>query len=89
MTISRPHVFWLILLGSTLVSWLLGSHHMLGGDSVRLGATLALALAFVKAWLVGREFMEIRNAPAPLRAVFTAWAAGAGIVLAALVYASA
>jgi caa(3)-type oxidase subunit IV len=75
---------WAVLVVATLAS--VGVHEGLGAGTI---ATLAvLALAFVKVWLVGRWFMELREAPTVLRRLFDAYVvvvpvALAGILLAA------
>jgi hypothetical protein len=40
--------------------------------------------AFVKAHLVGRHFMEVRDAPAPLRVAFGTWTGLFGVLCVAL-----
>jgi hypothetical protein len=37
---------------------------------------VATPIAFLKVYFIGSEFMELRGAPAALRAVFTAWVIG-------------
>ena len=40
--------------------------------------------AFGKAWIVGREFMELRHAPLVLRAIFGGWVVVVGTTLTVL-----
>ncbi|WP_181781129.1 cytochrome C oxidase subunit IV family protein [Pseudonocardia pini] len=70
-TVRRCLVAWLLLVAVTVLSWYLG-----GGSADRLGpltASVVLVFAFAKTWVVGREFMELRSAPRPLRRAFDAW----------------
>lgn len=77
MTI-RSTVFgvWLLLVAVTGVTWLLGNDH---GEVALSGM---LALSFLKVWLVGEWFMELREAPSWLRRAFGAWVVvvGAAVV---------
>jgi hypothetical protein len=52
-----------------MVSWKVGSDH---GIDYRLSTTLVLVVTFVKVNLVGMNFMELREAVLPLRAIFNA-----------------
>jgi hypothetical protein len=61
---------WLLLVTATIVSWALGTEHLLGPR----GASVAvLVVAFVKARVVGLHFMELRSAPVRLRVAFEGW----------------
>ncbi|HEY2226061.1 cytochrome C oxidase subunit IV family protein [Actinomycetospora sp.] len=74
---------WAALLLATAVS--VAVHEGLG-----LGATTVLvvvAVAFVKVWLVGRYFMELRHAPPVLRRAFDAYVVVVPVVLAAVLLA--
>jgi hypothetical protein len=49
-----------------------------------VAATLTILIAFAKAYVIGRDFVELRFAPPALRTVFTVWVgvvAGAAIAL--------
>lgn len=61
---------WLLLVAATVVSWVFGAEHLLGARSASVAV---LVLAFVKARLVGRHFMELRSAPVRLRVAFEGW----------------
>lgn len=64
---------WLVLVGSTLLGWWLGhTVHSAQGD-VRLATAGVLIVAFVKTWIVGFQFMELRHAPWWLRHSFDVW----------------
>ena len=60
---------WAVLVAATLVSWWLGDGH----EAARTATVAVLAVAFVKVYLVGIYFMELRALPSPLRLAFTAW----------------
>ena len=59
---------WFLLMAATLSSWQLGVQ-----ESTSAATVAVLAVAFTKAWFVGMYFMELRNAPLPLRLLFQAW----------------
>jgi hypothetical protein len=79
---NRAVVSWLILLVATASSFAVGVEHGTGS----LVALVVLAIAAIKMRLVGLDFMELRDAPIPLRAAFemyciALWAALSGIYL--------
>ncbi|GAA1657491.1 hypothetical protein MMUR_25510 [Mycolicibacterium murale] len=63
---NRAGVSWLILVVATVASWLVGADHGTGS----LVAVVVLGIAAVKVRLVGLDFMELRQAPMPLRVGF-------------------
>lgn len=67
----RILAIWVLLLGATGVAWQLGSDHGVGDTPT--AAVLILVIAFVKVRLIGRYFMEIREAPIALTAIFDGW----------------
>lgn len=67
---ARVAVAWLVLVAATLLSW---ESARSSGD-YRLASSVVLLIAFLKACVIGREFMELRAAPLPLRLIFEAWA---------------
>jgi hypothetical protein len=71
---NRLTVVWLVLAGQTVVSWALAPAHSTGavGPSVPI-TVVVLAMALIKSRLIIREFMEVRTAPAWLRASTEAW----------------
>ncbi len=77
---SRLGAAWLLLVAATVASAVVGWGQ---GGGTTAGAVV-LAITFAKAWIVGREFMEVRTAPAWLRAVFGAWCAVVGGALVVL-----
>ena len=66
---ARVAVVWVVLLAATLLSW--ESAH--SADGYRLASAVVLLIAFLKARLIGLEFMELRTAPRALRFIFEAW----------------
>lgn len=76
---------WVLLMGITGASWLLGASA--AGDAshvrgVHFGAMIALLLlTLFKVRLVIMHFMEVRTAPWQLRALFDLWLVGVGVAL--------
>lgn len=62
---------WALLIAMTLVTWWMGTDH--GVEDVQVASVLILLLAFFKVRFVGLYFMELREAPVPLRAIFETW----------------
>jgi len=67
---NKTTLVWSGLIAATLMSWFLGVGHQLGAESA---GVVILLIAFVKVRFVGRYFMELRDAPRGLVAVFGAW----------------
>ena len=65
---SRITLVWAILVAATLLSF---ETMVMGGDGI--ARAVILIIAFTKVLLVGREFMELRNAPPLLNWTFHAW----------------
>ena len=78
-----PNHIWLILLAATGVTFWLGESGLSGSPGMA-PVLLMFALAFVKALLVMRDFMELRHAPALWRWLLQGWLVlvTTGIVLA-------
>lgn len=74
----RRTVVWLLLMAATTLSWTVGHSSLL---DVRAASTGVIVVALVKVWLVGLEFMELRNAPMALRMAFKAWVLLVGAML--------
>jgi hypothetical protein len=73
-TARRPGtVTWAVLMVATVVSWTLGTRHDVFGGGPRLATVGVLVIAFVKVFLVGRQFMELREAPRLLQLFFNGW----------------
>jgi heme/copper-type cytochrome/quinol oxidase subunit 4 len=63
---ARSTAVWSVLVALTIVSWQVGTH----GSNRDVATTLVLAVAFIKVRFVGLYFMELRDAPLPLRLIF-------------------
>ncbi|MGW4124665.1 cytochrome C oxidase subunit IV family protein [Nocardia sp. NPDC004711] len=70
---------WIGLVAATCVTWWFGADHPLASISVKFASAAAVAIAFVKAYFIGSEFMELRSAPLVLRRVFQGWVAIFGV----------
>jgi caa(3)-type oxidase subunit IV len=77
---ARVAVVWLVLLTATLLSW----ESARSSGEYRLASAAVLLIAFLKARLIGLEFMELRAAPRVLRFIFEAWVVVACATLLAL-----
>ena len=75
------NIAWLVLVGSTLLGWWLGHIVNSAENDARFAVGGVLIIAFVKAWVVGFEFMELKQAPGWLRHGFDAWAVVMCVVL--------
>jgi hypothetical protein len=65
---------WIILSALTIVSWFLGPARVAGTAVASVPITVAvLAMAFIKARLIIRYFMEVRTAPVWLKLATDAW----------------
>ena len=65
---------WILVSAITIVSWFLGPARVAGTAVASVPITVAvLALAFIKARLIIRYFMEVRTAPGWLRVATDAW----------------
>jgi hypothetical protein len=80
---QRATVVWTLLVAVTFATFWLGTDHPFSNVSVRLASVLALVLAFLKVWLIGMDFMEIRQAPRALKVAFGVWITviGGGLLL--------
>ena len=67
---DRTSVVWLALMAATLASWTLGVGH---GLPDQYAAVTIIVIASAKVHFVGRYFMELRDAPTALAAVFEGW----------------
>ena len=79
---GRAGVSWLVLIAATLLSYALGAEHGVGAAVV----VVVFGIAAIKVRLIGLDFMELRSAPMPLRAMFESycmllWAVLSGLYL--------
>jgi hypothetical protein len=75
---------WAALMLATVLSWWLGGGHGPADGDRRLTLAVILVLSFVKVYLVGEFFMELRHAPLGLRGIFGGWIVMTCAVLVAL-----
>jgi hypothetical protein len=54
----------------------LGADHGFSDEARKFAVSIVIAVAFVKVFLVGRHFMELRTAPILLNLVFGGWVLG-------------
>ena len=69
---SSASVVWAFLVVATVVSWALGTDPGFV-DSTKTASLIVLVVAFVKVRFVGLYFMELKDAPLPLRALIEAY----------------
>jgi hypothetical protein len=70
---ARTSAIWLILILASFLTWWLGTNDSRDQQSDRVMIVAVVVIAFLKAYLVGMEFMEVRGAPALLRGLLTGW----------------
>jgi hypothetical protein len=70
---ARTTAIWLILILASFLTWWLGTNDSRDQLSDRVMIAAVVVIAFLKAYLVGMEFMEVRGAPAVLRGLLTGW----------------
>jgi hypothetical protein len=70
---ARTTAIWLILILASFLTWWLGTNDSRDQLSDRVMIAAVVVIAFLKAYLVGMEFMELRGAPAVLRGLLTGW----------------
>lgn len=67
---GRPvTIVWAVLMLATLVSWYLGDGH----GATEFAAVSVILTGFLKVWLIGEHFMELRTAPPAMRWAYLAW----------------
>lgn len=65
---------WIILSAITIASWWLAPGHSRGAAAASIPITIAVVLlAFIKARVIIRYFMEVRTAPRWLKLFADAW----------------
>lgn len=79
--LETPDLVWLVLVAATAMTALVGLEQSAASTAAGL---VLLAVAFVKVRLVGIHFMELGNAPTPLRLLFEGYAVGVFAVLVVL-----
>ena len=73
---------WFLLIAVTMLAWWLaeGEQKMAGATTTAIFIT-----AFVKIWIIGYQFMELKVAPAFLRYGFLLWLIAISCILAFLI----
>jgi hypothetical protein len=74
---ARSTPVWVVLVVVTIVSWAVGAKHETGSAV----AVLVLGLALIKVRFIGLDFMELRQAPVLLRAMFETYCVVLWLVL--------
>jgi caa(3)-type oxidase subunit IV len=74
---SKTTVVWLGLIIATIVSWQVGTH----GGSAEVSTSIVVAIAFLKVRFVGLWFMELKDAPLPLRFIFEGYVVIVGLAV--------
>lgn len=82
-TLSALVYVWAGLLVATVLSYWLGTDHVIGSTTPTYSVLIVL-VAFVKVRFIGLYFMELRSAPRLLRAAYEAWCLAACGTLIAL-----
>ncbi|SKK09137.1 Uncharacterised protein [Mycobacteroides abscessus subsp. massiliense] len=86
---DRIMVVWLVLMVATAANWWLGRAAGLAMIDASVPNILIIAVGLLKAFLVGRYFMEVAEAPRWLRRMLEMYAVWAFIALSAVVLAMA
>lgn len=71
--LNGANIAWLILVAATGIGWWLGHASQSGAHGVKLATAGVIIVAFIKVWVVGFQFMELRHAPRWLRHGYDAW----------------
>jgi Prokaryotic Cytochrome C oxidase subunit IV len=70
---ARTTAIWLILVAASFLTWWLGTNDSRDQLADRIMIAVVVVIAFLKAYFIGMEFMEVRGAPAVLRGLFAGW----------------
>jgi hypothetical protein len=76
---DRVSVVWLALIGATIGSYLVGTDSLV--SPAKLAGALVIVVAFTKVRFVGLYFMELRDAPIPLRLISEGYVVGVCAVM--------
>ena len=74
-------IAWLMLMAATGIAWWFGRTAQSAQGDARAGMAGIIAIAAVKVWIVGFQFMEIKAAPKVLQYCFSAWLIGVSLAL--------
>jgi caa(3)-type oxidase subunit IV len=78
----RLTLVWMVLLGITFASFVVGVEQ--GAGAASAAAVVIIGLALCKVRLIGIHFMDLRVAPRPLRLIFEAYVLAVFATLATL-----
>jgi hypothetical protein len=78
----RLTLVWMLLLGITFASFVVGIEQ--GAGVASAAAVVIIGLALCKVRLIGIHFMDLRVAPRPLRLIFEAYVLAVFVTLATL-----
>ena len=67
------NVAWLILMVATGIGWWLGQTNQSETEGVKLATAGVIIVSFIKVWVVGFQFMELKHAPWWLKHIYNAW----------------
>lgn len=73
---------WLVLMVLSIANFIVGEEFGLHGSAE---VAILMVIAFVKARLIIRHFMEVKDAPLPLRIAFDIWCILAPVALVGVV----
>lgn len=72
---------WAALMIATGLSWWFGQTAQGTADYSQAAMAGVIITAFIKVWIIGYQFMELKSAPWWLRLVFNAWTILACLIL--------
>jgi hypothetical protein len=85
----QPMIFaWLVLVGLTVVLWILGDQHQSGASAVKLASVVVTIVAFLKVIIVSQSFMELRRAAPALQLAIVIWCVVVGSIVVSFLLAS-
>ena len=87
LIVSRRTLIWLVLVGTTILSWTMG--HRARAAGLAYASTAVIVLAGFKIRYVMLDFMELRHAPLPMRIAAEVWVVGLCATLLVLYWAGA
>ena len=74
-------IAWLVLMAATGIAWWFGRAAQSAQGNARAEMAGIIAIAAVKVWIIGFQFMEIKAAPKVLQYGFSAWLIGVSFAL--------
>lgn len=80
------HAAWLILVFATLIAWWLGHGVKNTQENIDIAVAGIIGTAFIKVWIVGLQFMELRYAPRWLRISFNLWVIAISMIIVMILF---